>query len=100
MSNDTLATLIFSLFFGCFLLFSANEPAAEAKEKSLPKGFVLVSDTKIGAQKVHEIKHLKTGCHFISTEDIKSSGGLVQMYVNENNTAVPYCDNKSKGDNQ
>ncbi|MEK4122259.1 hypothetical protein [Lysinibacillus sp. FSL K6-0102] len=99
MSNGTLATLIFTLFFGCVLLFSANEPAAEAKEKSLPKGFVLVSDTKIGTQTVHEIKHSKTGCHFISTEDIKSGGGFVQMYVNVNNTAIPYCD-KSKGDNK
>ncbi|AJK88523.1 MULTISPECIES: hypothetical protein [Lysinibacillus] len=99
MSNGSSAMLIFVLLFGSILLFSETETAAETKEKSLPGAFVLVSDTKIGGQTIHEIKHLETGCHFISTEDIRSSGGLVQMYITVNNTPIPYCE-KNKGDNK
>ncbi|MEE3809543.1 hypothetical protein V2H29_21620 [Lysinibacillus fusiformis] len=103
MSNGSSAILIFVLLFGSILLFSETETetetAAEAKEKSLPGAFVLVSDTKIGGQKIHEIKHLETSCHFISTEDIRSSGGLVQMYITVNNRPIPYCE-KNKGDNK
>lgn len=92
--------LFFCLVFGAINLLLL--PETEATEGSLPEGFVLVNKTKINTQMVHQLKHIETGCHYMSTEDTRSSGGLVQMYVKDsvNQIAIPYCENNKEVNNK
>lgn len=94
--------LIFAVLFGFFYTLFSPEAETEAKEESLPEGFVLVNETQIKTQMVYQLKHLETGCHYMSTEDIRSSGGLVQMYVKDsvNHIAIPYCENNKEVNNK
>lgn len=88
--NAKLLTVALStiLILGCSLSSGA--------EANLPDEFEEISEDKISGGYIHQLRHVKTGCYYVSTYTGNSSGGLEiqQMFVEKNGVSVPYCDEK------
>ena len=82
---------LFFLALSTVLLLSAcsdSEPVSEG----VPAGFQIVSKQKIGVYRIKELRHIKTGNHYIVTSG--SGTALTPMFIEKNGVTVPYHTDK------
>lgn len=81
----------FTGLFGC-----SQVTKIDNVEASVPSGYEIVEIAQEYSKKgwspeVIEIKHKKTGCHYLYIAN-GHNGGFQQMFIEKNGVSVPYCE--------
>lgn len=86
--------IVFSLIFILTLILTACGGVEDTESESItPSNFEIVSHDVIDDNDktdLFTVRHKETGCLYIVTDGYKS-GGITQMFIEEDGVTVPYC---------